>query len=141
MSAVYLETSAILRWLFNEPGVASVLREVARAKPVVSSVLTLLETERAVTRAEGLRVLSPADSQKLRGMIAKSRNGWVLMEISAEVRTRAAQAFPVEPVRTLDAVHLATALAFLKAYPDLKVLSFDDRVVSNARALGISVSR
>jgi hypothetical protein len=40
-------------------------------------------------------------------------------------------------VRTLDAIHLATALAFTEVFPDLSVLSFDERIVENSRELGI----
>ena len=42
-----------------------------------------------------------------------------------------------EPVRTLDAVHLSTALLFAGAYPDLAMLTFDERVARNAEALGL----
>ncbi len=60
------------------------------------------------------------------------------MELSGEVLTRAGQPFPVEPVRTLDAIHLATALVFTKAYPDLQILTFDQRISNNAQPLGIA---
>jgi len=43
----------------------------------------------------------------------------------------------VEPVRTLDAIHLATTLAFTRAFSDLEIVSFDRRLLENARALGI----
>ena len=54
------------------------------------------------------------------------------------MRLRAGQAFPVEPVRTLDALHLASALEFLVLFPDLKVLSLDDRVLANLPQLGLA---
>jgi len=38
-------------------------------------------------------------------------------EITAEVQERACGKFPVEPVRTFDAIHLSTALEFLKGFP------------------------
>ncbi len=72
-------------------------------------------------------------------MLGRGKAGWVLMEISEEVRSRAARAFPVEPVRTLDAVHLATALLFIRVFPDLKLLSFDECILENARPLGIEI--
>ncbi|MBM3792162.1 MAG: type II toxin-antitoxin system VapC family toxin [Acidobacteria bacterium] len=59
------------------------------------------------------------------------------MEISEQVRERAARAFPAEPVRTLDALHLATALLFMRVYPDLRILTYDRRIADNAQALGI----
>ena len=40
-------------------------------------------------------------------------------------------------MRTVDAIHLATALELAAAFPDLQLLSFDRRVRDNAEALGI----
>ncbi|MBI2346165.1 MAG: hypothetical protein HYV03_04650, partial [Deltaproteobacteria bacterium] len=62
---------------------------------------------------------------------------WHIMEITAEVRARAGRPFPSEPIRSLDAIHLATALEFVRAFPDLTVLSFDDRVLRNLAPLGL----
>jgi hypothetical protein len=55
------------------------------------------------------------------------------------VLDRAREPFPSEPIRTLDAVHLAAALAVRKEIPDLQVLSPDERVRTNAEALGFRV--
>jgi len=60
------------------------------------------------------------------------------MALSEEVLARASRPFPVEPVRTLDAIHLATALEFTAAFPDLRLVSCDSRVRENAEALGIA---
>ena len=62
------------------------------------------------------------------------------MEITKEIREGASQPFPVEPVRSLDAIHLSTALEFLKIYPEMKVLSFDKRINDNIPSLGLVYS-
>jgi hypothetical protein len=62
---------------------------------------------------------------------------WTLMDVSKEVLAGAGRTFPVEPVRTLDAIPLATALLFMQAFPDLTTLTFDQRIEVNAQALGI----
>jgi predicted DNA-binding protein (UPF0278 family) len=49
------------------------------------------------------------------------------------------QTFPREPVRTLDAIHLATALLHAAEIGALVVLSIDQRVRANADALGLAV--
>jgi hypothetical protein len=59
------------------------------------------------------------------------------MEITGEIRVRAAEAFPVESVRTLDAVHLATVLEFARVFPDISVLSTDSRILANLEPLGL----
>jgi hypothetical protein len=59
--------------------------------------------------------------------------------LDASVLSRARQSFPVGPVRTLDALHLASALAWDQAIGRLTVVSCDDRVRANALALGFDV--
>lgn len=139
MSTVYLETSALLTWLLGEPRSPEVVSRLNTARTVVTSVLTLLECERALVRIEAEERLRAGDCQKLKGMLAKASSEWTLMEVSREVRSRAAHAFPVEPLRTLDAIHLSTALAFMKVYPELLMLSYDRRVIENVEALGIAL--
>jgi predicted nucleic acid-binding protein len=135
---VYLESSAALAWLLGEPRAGEVRATVDRADRVVTSVLTLTEVRRALVRAERLGELLAADGLRLRGLLARAARGWILMEVSGAALARADEAFPTEPVRTLDAIHLSTALLFAAAYPDLAVLTFDERVARNAEALGLA---
>ncbi len=137
MKVVYLETSALLAWLFAEQRSASVQERVDAAEVVVSSSLTFSEAERALVRAETSGLIRGGDGQRLRGVLERAASGWMSMEISQEILRRAARPFPVEPLRTLDAIHLATALAFTMTFADLEVLTFDGRVERNATALGI----
>ena len=60
-------------------------------------------------------------------------------EVTAEVRSRAALEFPIEPVRSLDAIHLATIEIWSRTIGLLAVASTDDRVRRNAQALGHDV--
>ena len=62
-----------------------------------------------------------------------------MLELSREVAERAEGSLTVEPVRTLDALHLANALLLRQALPDLRILSTDDFVRSNGRGLGFEV--
>lgn len=137
MKVVYLETSAVLAWLFAEKRSASVPERVDAAEVVVTSSLTLAEAERALVRAETGGLLRGGDGQRLRGLLETAAAGWMSMEVSQEILRRAARPFPVEPLRTLDAIHLATALAFTMTFADLAVLTFDSRVEKNATALGL----
>ncbi len=137
MSSLYVETSAVLTWLLGETRADEVRVTVDSAEVVVTSSLTFTETERAVVRAESERLIRAADGQRLRGLLRRASSGWMRMTVSEDVLARAGRPFPVEPVRTLDAIHLATALAFTRAFSDLRLLSFDRRLLENARALGI----
>jgi predicted nucleic acid-binding protein len=138
MNAVYLESSALLHWLLGQSRAADVRRAVDRAEVVLTSALTFTETERALVRAEHHGVLRGGDARRLRGLLNRVQASWTRMAVSDDVLARASRPFPVEPIRTLDAIHLATALEFTATYPDLHVLSFDDRVADNAEALGIA---
>jgi PIN domain len=60
-----------------------------------------------------------------------------MVEMIGPVLKRALQSFPV-PVRTLDAIHLA-ALEFIRAQKQsVKLASYDERLLTAARFLGIS---
>jgi predicted nucleic acid-binding protein len=136
MTAIYFESSAVLMWLLGEPRAGEVISSIDAAGTVVTSVLTLVEVERALIRAEREQILTAVESEKLRGLLARAKAGWILMEISEDIRARAGRMFPAEPIRTLDALHLATALVTLQALPDLRLLSFNQRILDNARVLG-----
>ena len=137
MKTVYFETSALLAWLLGESRSAEVKKRIDGAEIVATSVLTMIEAERALVRAETGKLLNAGDAEKLRGLLARSKTGWILMEISEDVRARASRFFPAEPLRTLDAIHLATALVFMRVFPALELFSYDQRILKNARALGI----
>ena len=140
MKTVYFETSALLAWLFGEARAAEVKNRIDRADTVVTSVLTLMEAERAIVRAETGSLISAGDAERLRGLLARSKAGWMLMEISEDVRMRASRAFPAEPIRTLDSIHLATALVFMRVFPALELFSYDERILRNAGVLGIKIA-
>lgn len=137
MTTLYVETSAVLAWLLDEPTAAEVRESVDSAETVVTSELTWVEVERVVARGESSGALRGGDAQKLRGSVARQRAAWMSMTVSAAVLARTGRVFPLEPVRTLDALHLATALEFTKAFHDLRILTFDRRIAENAAALGI----
>ncbi len=133
----YVETSAILKWLFAEPDAQGVISALEESENVASSALTLCETQRAIIRAEAQGLIRPAEAERLSGMLASARMQWHILSITDSVLARAGARFPKEPVRALDAIHLASALELLQAFPDLRMLSFDERIVSNLTLLGI----
>jgi len=138
MNAIYLETSALLTWLLGERRSRDVRAAADGADLIVTSSLTFAEADRVLVRSESSRLLRPAETQRLRGMVRRARKGWMTMAVTEDVLARAGKPFPVEPVRTPDAIHLASALAFVEALPDLTLLSFDERLCANGAALGIA---
>ncbi len=134
---VYAESSAVLSWLFGEPAGAEVRQTLTAADFVVTSDLTLIECDRAFHRAHSLGELSPDKFVELRSEIRRLASGWIVLRLSDEVVERARDSFPEEPIRSLDALHLATVLHVRTSDPDVAVLTHDGRVRRCARALGL----
>ena len=135
----YLESSAALHWLFNEEQGEDVFTTLTGAQKVVCSRLTLVECRRVIHRAAIEQRIAETDAADLSAVLAQAAARWAVLEISRAVADRAETRFAIEPVRTLDAIHLASALALRELLPDLNILSTDDRVRRNAIQLGFSV--
>ena len=60
--------------------------------------------------------------------------------VAEPILSRVRQTFPREPVRTLDAIHLATVLMHTAEVGAPIVLSVDQQVRANAQALGLAVA-
>jgi hypothetical protein len=75
----------------------------------------------------------------LRSSLAKMVTHWRLMPVSREIVNRARQPFPGEPIRSLDAIHLASALAAADSLPEFGLLSLDRRVRATGARLGLRV--
>lgn len=136
---VYAESSAVLRWLFEESQGLEILDLLRRASRVVCARLTLVECHRAVQRAVRDDRVQEVDAGTVLGTLAVAASRWTIIELTADIATRAEARFPVEPLRTLDALHLASALALRRAFPELAVLTTDARVRDNAVRLGLGV--
>ncbi|HEX5043010.1 MAG TPA: type II toxin-antitoxin system VapC family toxin [Candidatus Polarisedimenticolaceae bacterium] len=139
MTTLYLESSAVLAWLFDEPAGKHVADLMSEASTLAASILTEIEVERVLCHALAAKRRTETEALKLRGMLNREKPHWDVVGLVGEVVERARRPFPLEPVRSLDAIHLATALDLLTAYPDLQVLTLDVRLADNARALGLPV--
>jgi len=84
--------------------------------------------------------LRDADELAALRLLNQASTSWSVLDVSDRVAERACGAFPREPVRTLDALHLAAASVFFEALGSLRVLSLDDRVRLNASAMGMSLA-
>jgi predicted nucleic acid-binding protein len=137
---VYAESSAILAWLLGEPSAAGVRRILAGAERVVASSLTAIECARGLARARAARRLTPGHELAALRLLDIAEAGWDVHDLSERVLGRARARFPAEPVRTLDALHLATAALFHEVLGRVTLLSFDERIRANAEGLGLEVA-
>lgn len=136
---IYAESSAILAWLVGEPAGDRVRKALAGAETVVSSAVTAVECARGLSRARAGKRLTAAGELAALRLLDVAESSWNVHLITDEVLRRARARFPVEPVRTLDAIHLATAALFRDALGPITMLSWDERVRSNAEALGLDL--
>jgi hypothetical protein len=137
--SLYAESSAILAWLLDQPSGILVREFLATEVLILSSDLTVIECDRVLHRAAYLGELTEAEAADRRALLATAASHWVLLRMGSEVIDRARQPFPIEPVRTLDAIHLASVLVARSAAPDVALLSLDARVRTAASRLGIEL--
>jgi PIN domain len=136
---LYAESSAVLAWLLDEPTAPGVRRLLGEAEVTVASDLTLIECDRVLLRAVALKELTEAESADCRAHLVAAAAHWQVLRIAGEIVDRSRQPFPGDPIRTLDAIHLASLLVARSAVAGLRLLSLDDRVRQAAKGLGIAV--
>ena len=135
-SFYYIESSALLAALLEGDPAA---REALRFPRCVTSALTFVEAARGLVRARVAgRITTEQERAALRTLATLERYCDVV-ELNEEVLSRARLPFPIEPIRTLDALHIATAELLGKPPQLITIVTRDDRVRNNARALGYSV--
>lgn len=136
---LYAESSAVLSWLFGENRGAAVRNQLRRAEVVMASDLTLVECERVIIRARALDEITEKKAQNCRSRLIEATDHWHILRLGADLVERARLPFPREPIRTLDALHIASALVGRAAIPDLALLTLDERIRSAAKELGFGI--
>jgi len=106
---------------------------------VMASDLTLVECDRVLIRAVTTGEIDEAAAADRRAHLNAAASHWHLWRVSPDIVERARRPFPAEPIRTLDAIHLASALAVRSAVPVVELLSLDDRIRRAAKQLGFHV--
>ncbi len=129
----------MLAWLLDEATAPEVRQILSGAAIIVASDLTLIECDRVLQRAIALGELNAAEAADRHGYLIAAASQWQILHLAGEVVERARQPFPAEPIRTLDAVHLASALTARAALPGLLLLSLDDRVRATGKKLGFAL--
>jgi predicted nucleic acid-binding protein len=133
----YIESSALVAALLEHD--ADALKSLRARGRRITSALTLAEVARAIVRARvGERLTPDAERAAVRALRRFERRCYVAA-VTDDVLARVRRPFPVEPVRTLDAVHLAAVESLGEPPQLISVVARDDRVRENAKALGYSL--
>ena len=132
----YLDTSALLRLIFREPGA---LEELRSCETLVSSELIAVESARTIDRLRLQGALSAQEAGARLKMVSDWLEAVDLVMLRTRVLTRAAEPQPT-PIGTLDAIHLATALVWRdRMEQPLVVATHDAALALAARAYGLDV--
>jgi hypothetical protein len=132
----YLDSSLALRYILKgDPSI----RHALACERVISSELFEIECRRVIHRCRMEGELDDDGVATAISRLEKIISGISLLRLSDAVKKRAMDAFPVS-VKTLDALHLASALLYAEKTPDDKVLLFslDAGMSRCARILGLA---
>ena len=125
---VYLDSSALVKLVVREPESDALRAFTALHPAAVTSALAVTEVRRAVGR------LSPR-----RGLSDRARlvlDGVALLGMDQDILEKAASLAPAD-LRTLDAIHIASALSL--GGDLLAFVTYDDRQRDAARKAGLRV--
>jgi hypothetical protein len=128
VTAIFLETSALLRMLFDEEGGDLVSERLQNAERTVASRLIRVEAERVLIR---LSLDRPRNQAHVLELERELRRLWPKMdfiEVTREICDLAGRIAPRSRLRSLDAIHLATYFRVKELDPDIELLTFDQRI-------------
>ncbi|MBI4316864.1 MAG: type II toxin-antitoxin system VapC family toxin [Chloroflexi bacterium] len=140
MTDIYAESSAVLRWLLGAPNADQIEELLASAARITTSAITSPEVGRTLRRLVATQALSPEARDRAWVRFKSAIAHWTVYAVTDEVLARVSEVFPGEPLRTVDAIHLATAAQYGAEIGVPLVVSTDDRVKRNALGLGLLVS-
>lgn len=135
---LYLDSSAIVKLVLQEPETAALRRWLVEQPLGVTSALAQVEVRRTVRifaeTVLGGRPVAAADD--LRSRTDSVISGIVVIAVDDAVLSRAASLDPAQ-LRTLDAIHLASALSLedLEAF-----VTYDRDLAQAARGIGLAVA-
>lgn len=127
MTIVYVDASAIVRIVADEPGRAATVAYLRDHETRVTSILSAVEVPRAVARKRA--EAAPAASAFL--------NDLVIVAMDRIIVSRAGGLGP-PTLRTLDAIHLATAMELGRELDAF--VTYDTRLADAARWVGLVVA-
>jgi predicted nucleic acid-binding protein len=134
---IYLDSSAVVPILVEEPGTATCRRLWNDADRRITSRLTYVEVAAALAMAEQRDRISSAAHDQVWTGFAGIWPDLDIVEVTAELVTSAAGLVRPLALRGYDAVHCATAVAIDD--PELVAAAGDGRLLDAWRAMGMAV--
>ena len=132
-----MDTSAYLCILLGEDGHEQLLRETAGAE-LLSSVILVLEAVRNLVRLSREGILSTTDFQNCISALNNDTGQFLLRDLSLDLCSSMTMPVVSTP-RSLDLVHLRTALWFHQKEKLTRFVTLDESQGMAARELGLPV--
>ena len=108
---LYFDTSALVKQYFTEVGSATVRELLRSGEKVFTAVLTYAEAHAAFARRKREGILSAQVTRKLALRFDKDWETYEVVLIGEEIMGLTRKMVYRHPLRSADAIHLATALA------------------------------
>jgi predicted nucleic acid-binding protein len=123
----YLDASALVKLAVHEPETPALQHAILDRDALFTSEVGAIELQRALGRTGHASALDQAEAVL---------EAVFLADLTPAIRSQAGRLAP-GVIRTLDAIHVATASSL--ALPDLDFITYDDRQAAAARAQGLRV--
>jgi predicted nucleic acid-binding protein len=135
----YFDTSALVKRYIDEVGRRQVLQLLRRHECVASAVLPV-ELRSALRRRVTDGTFEVARVPAILKRVAADRAYWTLVRVGPEVLAAAERLVAVHPLRTLDAIHVASAQVFAAGVSasGLMFVSADKRQTEAAAVIGLA---
>lgn len=128
---LYVDSSALLKRYVDEHDSDAAVQLMASDPVIVTSRVTEIEVRRNLAR-----LLDGAGLDSARRQFAVDLDAFALMSVDATICNDAARIAEQTLCRSLDALHVASAL---RAGASTVLLTFDIRQASTARSMGMTV--
>jgi uncharacterized protein len=136
---VYFDTSVVVKRHVRESG-SGLARSLLRRHRAVSSAIMPLEVMSALARKRATGEVTVQAFETIASRMSAERDHWSLIEVNADVLASAEDLVRRTSLRTLDAVHVASALAFRAgAGRQIPFGTADARQRDGAEAAGLEV--
>jgi uncharacterized protein len=139
MSLAYFDSSALVKNYVREAG-SSRVRGLLTTYEFLSSAITPIELQSALQRRHRQREITQRNYHSIFARLANDRLYWQLIEVVPQVLSKAEELVRTENVRTLDAIHIASAIIIQESFPTLlPFISADERQLAAAQNSALTV--
>jgi len=118
---LYMDTSSIAKMFIDEAGALETQRAVSDANALSSSVIAYIETRSLIARRKREKLLRTAEATRILDVFESDWRRFGKIPLDANLVASAGRTVEKHKLRTLDSIHLASAL-YLRAQADEPVL-------------------